>query len=156
MRGECSLGRIDRMPGSHQHDHHPPTGLCIVAGYDGSPASKRAIEQAAYDAGPLGRVVVGSAGAATSEHLQATIDVPALVRTRWHAESLDGPAAEALVRLAADRDADRIHVGTRGLGEASGVLGSVAERVLELSDRPVLVFPERAVVRESARLHAEV
>jgi nucleotide-binding universal stress UspA family protein len=51
-----------------------------------------------------------------------------------------GNASEALARLAADRDAAFLVVGTRGHGRlASLLLGSTAERVLDRSPVPVLL-----------------
>lgn len=51
-----------------------------------------------------------------------------------------GGAAEQLVQLAADLDADLVVVGTHGRhGMARLLLGSVAERVLRLARCPVLV-----------------
>jgi nucleotide-binding universal stress UspA family protein len=51
-----------------------------------------------------------------------------------------GSAAEQLVQLAADLDADLVVVGTHGRhGMARLLLGSVAERVIRLAHCPVLV-----------------
>lgn len=159
------------MPGSHEHDHQSREGLHIVVGYDGSPASRQALEQAAFDAGPLGSVYVVVAFQHTSgalgrpyankslreaqEHPRELIAelehgvVDALQRTQWHPELLEGPAEDAILHVARTRGVDRIHLGTRGLGRARATLGSVAERVIEQADRPVLVFPERSLARDA-------
>jgi nucleotide-binding universal stress UspA family protein len=52
--------------------------------------------------------------------------------------------AHALVELADERDARVIVVGTRGEGPLRGaLLGSTPHKLLQLSDRPVLVVPAR-------------
>jgi len=53
----------------------------------------------------------------------------------------DGPAADVVVRIAQRQDADLIVVGRRGLGQASRLLGSVSEAVLERSGVPVVIVP---------------
>ena len=50
--------------------------------------------------------------------------------------------ARALVELAAERDARVIVVGTHGESPIKGaLLGSTPHKLLQLSDRPVLVVP---------------
>jgi nucleotide-binding universal stress UspA family protein len=52
------------------------------------------------------------------------------------------PAA-ALVRLADERDARLIVVGTRGESPLKGALvGSTPHKLIQLADRPVVVVPE--------------
>ncbi len=56
------------------------------------------------------------------------------------AELLEGPTAEAILRVAETRNADLIILGARGLGTLSGlVLGSVSQKVLQHATCPVLV-----------------
>lgn len=51
-----------------------------------------------------------------------------------------GPTAQEIVRAAADSGADQIVMGTRGMNALGGLLlGSVAQRVVHLADRPVLL-----------------
>jgi len=53
-----------------------------------------------------------------------------------------GDAAEEIVRLATTEVADLIVIATHGLtGWRHLVFGSVAEKVIRMSDRPVLVIP---------------
>ena len=53
---------------------------------------------------------------------------------------LEGPAAEAILRVAEVRHADLIVLGSRGLGELGSILlGSVSHRVLQNASCPVLV-----------------
>ncbi|NWG31755.1 MAG: universal stress protein [Rhodocyclaceae bacterium] len=51
---------------------------------------------------------------------------------------LIGPLAETIVQFAADQGCDKIVMGTRGLGALGGaLLGSVSQKVLQLSSLPV-------------------
>ena len=53
----------------------------------------------------------------------------------------DGPAADVLVRVAERERADLIVVGSRGVGQAPRLLGSVSEAVLAHAHVPVLIVP---------------
>ena len=55
-------------------------------------------------------------------------------------EVLEGPPAEAILRVAETRECDLIVMGSRGLGELKAVLlGSVSDKVLHHSTVPVLI-----------------
>lgn len=59
-------------------------------------------------------------------------------------EIREGDPAEEILRLAQDRNADLVVVGSRGLGTIAGtLLGSVSKAVIRGADRPVLVVKER-------------
>jgi nucleotide-binding universal stress UspA family protein len=59
-------------------------------------------------------------------------------------EIREGDAAEEILRLAQDRNADLVVIGSRGLGAIAGtLLGSVSKAVIKGADRPVLVVKER-------------
>jgi nucleotide-binding universal stress UspA family protein len=63
------------------------------------------------------------------------------------AESLEGDPAEQIARLARDREADLVVVGSRGLGPFKGaLLGSVSSGVVRRAGRPVFVVRRRAGV----------
>ena len=54
----------------------------------------------------------------------------------------DGDPADEIIRIAKDENADLIIIATHGLtGWRHLVFGSVAEEVIRLDDRPVLVIP---------------
>ena len=68
---------------------------------------------------------------------------------------LPGSAAQAIVQYADDQQADLIVLGSHGRGAVSRLLlGSVAERVLHLAGRTVLVVCQRA--RQSTSSNLEV
>jgi nucleotide-binding universal stress UspA family protein len=51
-----------------------------------------------------------------------------------------GDPAQQITRYAREHECDEIVMGTRGLGTLKGlVVGSVAQKVMHLSDRPVLL-----------------
>ena len=137
----------------------------LVVGYDGSEASKKALDYAAarVNGGRLFLVTavvpppewMGAPGwqqIIDEEHSRgeklledAVSQLPEGVD--YVTELLDGPAADAIVNVADAREADEIIVGSRGLGRVRAVLGSVSHDVLHLADRPVVVVPTRAEVR---------
>ena len=85
----------------------------------------------------------------------ATVHAPGAhdVEADW--EILQGEAAPEIVRLARDREADLIVVGSRGLGAVAGtLLGSVSHTVVHEADRPVLVAHPQARARKLERIHA--
>ena len=156
------------MDASSTTEHQPR----IVVGYDGSDASRRALEEASRRAGATGQLYVVHCFHAPGEqygvqNTQAKLteemekarrvleeleagEAEWLAGGRWESELLAGPAAEAIVRVATVRDADAIYIGSRGVGRARALLGSTAHGVLHHADRPVVVIPERAVDRVSA------
>ncbi len=57
-----------------------------------------------------------------------------------HIEILEGPPADAILRVADVRGIDLIVMGSRGLGDAAALfLGSVSHKVLQSAHCPVLV-----------------
>jgi nucleotide-binding universal stress UspA family protein len=148
-------GRMSKTSGTN--------GRVIVAGYDGSATARAAVDYAAREAGPDGRVFVVHAYGPPpdwlgfpnyqrvlddhQEHGQAVIDGlaledDALLATEWEAELIAGPPAEAILDVAHDRHADEIVVGSRGRGRlARATLGSVSHELLNRADLPVVVVP---------------
>ena len=132
----------------------------IVLGYDGSDCAKAALQAAVDSAKAFGDRIVVAFGAGVypigedSDHMRLVRKMGA----DWAAEALgaihgagvtdaettvvDARPAEALLRVAADRSARMIVVGTHGEHPLTGaVLGSVPHKLLHLSDVPVLVVP---------------
>ena len=138
-------------------------GRVIVVGYDGSATAKAAVDYAASEAGPQGKVFVVHAYGPPSDwlgfpnyqrvlddHLErgrAVIDGLAmgddpLLETQWEAELLEGPPADAILRVADTREADEIVVGSRGRGALTrAALGSVSHDLLNRANIPVVVIP---------------
>ena len=146
------------MPSKNKQNAEP----VIVVGYDGSPTSRAAVDHAARQAGPQGKVYVvhsygpppdwlgfpnyqrvlddhRARGKATLDALTMTDDP--LLETNFETELLDSPAAEAITQVAQTRDADEIVIGSRGLGRVRSALGSVSQEVLHRASVPVLVIP---------------
>jgi nucleotide-binding universal stress UspA family protein len=131
----------------------------IVVAVDGSPHSDRAVSHARTLAGRFGaqlflvhafaplselvgyeryeRVVSRRtlAGQAVLDHARKELGaIPAEV------ELLEGPPADAILRVAEQRDADLIVMGTRGVSDLAGLLvGSVSHKVMHSAHCPVLV-----------------
>ena len=142
----------------------------IVVGYDGSETARVAVAYAADRAGTRGQVIVVHAYGSrpdwigpisqqmadeTHDHGRAVLDAllledgNALLDRDFELELAAGPAAKAIAKVAVDRDADEIVVGSRGFGMVRSALGSVSHELLREADRPVVVIPYRSV-REHA------
>jgi nucleotide-binding universal stress UspA family protein len=139
----------------------------VVVGYDGSPASRAALDCAGYRAAPDGVVVAvycydapvtfhplkqpsdyESLLEQAKEHGQAVLDAlpsHSPEGATLEKELLSGPAPRLLANVASARDASEIIVGTRGYGRVRALLGSVAHELIHIADRPVTVIPEGAV-----------
>ena len=136
------------MPTKRTRNHGP----VVVVGYDGSPESRAAVDHAARQAGKSGRVYVVHAcddlarGEATVDALALTDDP--ILDTHFRTELLHCPPAEAIARVAAERGADEIVIGARGLGPFRSALGSVSQQVLHEARVPVVVIPPSALDEE--------
>ena len=134
----------------------------ILVGYDGSGYSARALGYAqdlalkyhaqiviAYAFYPLPNALLGSpysekiqahaimAGEAIVTEARAKLaGTPITLAT----ELLEGPPAEALLRVAETRGCDLIILGSRGMGTLkASLLGSVSDKVLHNATIPVLI-----------------
>lgn len=68
--------------------------------------------------------------------LQVVGKIPGEIRT----EILEGPAADAVLRVAETRGSDLIVMGSRGLGQIAGLLlGSQSQKVVTHAPCPVLI-----------------
>ena len=142
----------------------------VVVGYDGSAASHAALERAADASGDDGVVFVvhayprprrwfgapndqnrlASALEAAEAKLRALCDDAGgpLSRVAWEPEIVAGHPAEAIVAVAAARHADEIVVGSRRVGLARVLLGTVAHDLIRIAGVPVTVIP-RGVARRA-------
>jgi nucleotide-binding universal stress UspA family protein len=136
----------------------------IVVGYDGSACGDAALDSALEVAGELGDKVVvvfgyappGLWGGEIAEHEEAIEElgekVMASAKARAagkgveiEAQLVAKRAAEALIGAADERDARMIVVGSFGDPPLKGmILGSTPNKLLHLSDRPVLVVPAQS------------
>jgi nucleotide-binding universal stress UspA family protein len=74
--------------------------------------------------------------------LKDTLKTVGTITGELKTEVLEGPAAEAILKVAKTRQNDLIVMGARGLGTLSGILlGSQSQKVLHHSPCPVLVVP---------------
>ena len=150
-----------------QKDHTeaaPADAPLIVVGYDGSDEARLAVTVAAGRAGPDGTIVPLLVVPATpgwlgapyydrqvessrriADDLLAEIDGIDTGDAAVAPELIEGEPAEALLRLARQRGAQEIVVGSRGLGRFRSILGSVSHALLEHADRPVVIVPRGAV-----------
>jgi len=133
----------------------------ILVAYDGSSHSQRALETAvglarwtsgalqllyAYDKIPpyLGepnfQEVVNQIVIAGRELVDAAAAKVRAEGIQIDTNVLEGPAAEAILRVAEAEKFDLIVMGSRGLGQLQGLLlGSVSDRVLHHAKTPVLI-----------------
>ena len=124
----------------------------IVLALDGSDGAERAVPVAAdlarRDAAHV--IVAHAQTRALETAINARLDqqVEALRAAGIEAEVvivpsvLDGGEADAIAEVASNHDADVIVIAGRGRTPFAGaLLGSVTQRLLHVSDRPVLVIP---------------
>lgn len=140
-------------------------GLTLVVGYDGSAASRAAVDYAARRAGAGGKVLIVHAYGPPPDYLgrpeyqrilqdhqsrgyavldALVLDDDPLLDTNFETELLEEPAPDAIMAAAEAHDADEIVVGTRGHGRLRSALGSVSQDVVHRSRIPVVVIPPAA------------
>lgn len=133
----------------------------ILVGTDGSEHARRAVRWAAELARTTGAEIVAAHAVGL---LVTTPDGPApstpyhdrlraLLEGEWTEDLraaevparcvlVEGSAVTALLRAAADEDADLIVVGSRGAGGFSDLhLGSTSHQIAMYADRPVTIIP---------------
>lgn len=143
------------------------TSRTIVVGYDGSEASRAAVEAAIERAGSDGRIVLVHSYDIPPDYMGAPYyqdmlsheakrsqdtmrelaeRYPSLADAQHEAEQIPGDPAQAILQVADVQDADEIVLGSHGRGRiGSLVLGSVAQKVIHEATCPVLVMPERMI-----------
>jgi nucleotide-binding universal stress UspA family protein len=148
------------------------SGTTLV-GYDGSDTAKAALAYAAGRAGPGDRLVVAHVVTSPTMFMDTEYHDEALERAHERGEAsmleledilegvpsesriAEGPPARTLVELAREEDAQEIVIGSRGHGAGRALLGSVSHALLHETDRPLVIFPRKAVDREGSRAAAE-
>jgi nucleotide-binding universal stress UspA family protein len=134
----------------------------LVVGYDGSECARAALEAAISLAGSTGDQIViafgyepGGPGEEHRAHREQVrkfgerATAPAIDRAREAGVEasvalIPERPVGALVSAGDDYDARAIVVGSHGEGPLKGaILGSVPHKLLQVSDRPVLVVPVR-------------
>lgn len=65
-------------------------------------------------------------------------------------ELLEGPADDAILRVAAIRQVDLIIMGARGIGGVRALLGSVSNKVVHQAPCPVLIAHEKKGAAQTA------
>jgi nucleotide-binding universal stress UspA family protein len=133
----------------------------IVVGYDGSACGDAALDSALGIAGELGDKVIvvfgyappGLWGGEIAEHEEAIEELGEKVIAKAKSQAAERGvdieaqlvakrAAEALIEIADQRDARMIVVGSFGDPPLKGmILGSTPNKLLHMSDRPILVVP---------------
>ena len=126
----------------------------VVVGVDTSEESLTALEWALHLGAHLRKrvVAVHAVGLLEGGHLRPHPDLEEIVRAARADTAIgedtvvdtvmaDGSAADVVRRVATREHAAVIVVGSRGLGQATRVLGSTSEAVLASSTIPVLVVP---------------
>jgi nucleotide-binding universal stress UspA family protein len=139
-----------------------------LVAYDGSALAKAAVAYAIRRLEPHGRLVIAHVVEPPSRYLDELYDARRH-RSRERGEALlrdvrdtlgsvaaelrvgEGPAADTLIELAREADADEIVIGSRGMGAGGAVLGSVSHALLHKTDRPVVILTRRAAEREARR-----
>jgi nucleotide-binding universal stress UspA family protein len=109
-----------------------------------SPAAPGIPADPAYAFAEIGEYEQAMKETAEKQLAIAAQNVPAELKPRTAIGT--GEAADEIVRLAKSEAADLIVIATHGVtGWRHLVFGSVAEKVIRLSDRPVLVIPAHEV-----------
>jgi nucleotide-binding universal stress UspA family protein len=136
----------------------------IVVGYDGSACGDAALASALGIAGELGDKVVvvfgyappGLWGGEIAEHEEAIEELGEKVIAKAKSQAAERGveieaqlvarrAAEALIEVADQRDARMIVVGSFGDPPLKGmILGSTPNKLLHMSERPILVVPAQS------------
>ena len=133
----------------------------VVVGYDGTDASRAALEEAiglakdlgsamiavfGYEVTKMGGEVKDQAKALQERGEQVTVEAVERARSEGvEAESMtvDVAPAEALTRIAKDRSARLIVVGHHGEGPLPGaLLGTTPYRLVHTAETPVVVIPQ--------------
>ena len=142
----CPVILVPAEPAPWSEDSADATIVCGVDGSDGS-------RSAALHAGALAQrlnarlvlaTVIETLGDETPDALVEDIRARA-PGVRVSFQTLSGVAADKLLELARRREARLVVVGSRGRGAVrAAVLGSVSSRLVQETDRPVMVVSKHS------------
>lgn len=129
----------------------PATWGSVVVGADGSPASEATVETAFDLCGPLGAdltIAIADTGRRAGDHLLRTL------LERYPGASgvvLEGPATDALAKLAESRPYDLLVMSGRVISGPKRLLGSVPARVSRRARTSVLIVNTAGIRRARPR-----
>jgi nucleotide-binding universal stress UspA family protein len=107
------------------------SALTLVAAYDPVPP---------YLGEPNFQVILDAQLQEADKNIARTLSVLADLPGEMHTEILQGPPAEAILEVAKNRQCDLIVMGSRGLGQFTGLLlGSQSQKVVQHAECPVLI-----------------
>ncbi len=144
----CPVILVPAEPAAWSNDSADATIVCGVDGSDGSLAAARHAGELAQrlNARLVLAAVIETLGDEPPDALVEEIraGVPGV---RIYFQTLSGVAADELLELARRRDARLVVVGSRGRGAVkAAVLGSVSGRLVQETDRPVMVVSKRSAI----------
>ena len=142
----CPVILVPAEPASWSEDSADATIVCGVDGSDGSRAAARHAGELAQllNARLVLATVIETLGDEAPDALVEEIRAGA-PDVRVYFQTLSGVAADELLELARRREARLVVVGSRGRGAVkAAVLGSVSSRVVQETDRPVMVVSKRS------------
>lgn len=105
--------------------------ICVVAAFDPIPD---------FIGDPDRQRIVSGQMSQSEDAIQKGLEAIGDIEGKIEEEIIEGPAAEAIIRIAETRGNDLIIMGTRGLGQLRGLLlGSQSHKVLAHAPCPVLL-----------------
>lgn len=105
--------------------------ICVVTAFDPIPD---------FIGDPDRQRIVSGQMSQSEDAIQKGLEAIGDIEGKIEEEIIEGPAAEAIIRIAETRGNDLIIMGTRGLGQLRGLLlGSQSHKVLAHAPCPVLL-----------------
>ena len=105
--------------------------LTLVAAYDPVPP---------YLGEPNFQIILDAQLQESDKNIAKTLEILGDLPGEVHTEVLQGPPAEAILEVAKTRQCDLIVMGSRGLGQFTGLLlGSQSQKVVQHAECPVLI-----------------
>lgn len=141
----AALGHAIRLAAAHNATLH----AVVVAEYPGEYYTSLV-----YDPGAMRRAIDTHAQDILKEAIEGAERTGVIVEPHMlHGSELDDTVAECLEAAARDLAVDLVVMGTHGRrGVRRVLLGSVSAAFLKLTDRPVLLYPDRAMQTDGEHL----